>query len=238
MARPFGTTIAQCPKCSATIGDEHPYTWCVECGEHFSEKLLSMFPKVQASQPSPVNIPYHFKKPGAWLWTPQRTASFAADAENGLIKHDWHFRPDGDDREYTLDEILQIEAKRSEKAEYRRAIRAFQAEPLPPPPDYPAASSPMGTLLSRYLDRYVGVNHRDPKKFERVLLTKVSDAFFTIFVADNQTKVSFPLRYVLSVTEAEGGVSTGVIFREQFTVIIQVYHLVIYSGAVGASFPI
>ena len=49
--------------------------------------------------------------------------------------------------------------------------------------------------------------------------------------------ISFPLRHVLSVVEAEKGVSTGVIFRDQFCVVIEAFHVVVYSGAAGISIP-
>jgi hypothetical protein len=180
---------------------------------------------------------YSYKKPGAWLWTPRTTKSLTDDIESGFIQRDWRFRLEGDSREYSLDELSAIDAAQSAKASYEAAIVAYQSEPLPASPDYAASSSGLGTLLSRYLSRYVGVNHRDPKKFERVLLTLVTDEFFSVLIPDTKTTISFPLRYILRVTEAETAVSGG-IFQEKFPVIIQVFHLVIYSGAVGISFPL
>ena len=172
-----------------------------------------------------------YKKPGAWLWARHESKSLEQDVAAGVLKSDWRFRipteVPGQFCEYTLDELVWIDA-----------ISAYQKQPLPPPSEFPQPTTPLGLLLSRYLSRYVGVNHRDTKKFERALLTRVSDDFFTVFAAENKTSISFPLRHVLSVVEAEKGVSTGVIFRDQFCVVIEVFHVVVYSGAVGISIPL
>ena len=65
----------------------------------------------------------------------------------------------------------------------------------------------------------------------RASLTRVTDDFLTVFTAENGTNISFPLRRVLSIVEAEKGVSTGVIFRDQFCVVIEVFYVVVCSGA-------
>jgi hypothetical protein len=172
-----------------------------------------------------------YKKPGAWLWTGHESKSLQRDVDAGVLQRDWRFRIPtetvGQFREYTLDELLWIDA-----------IAEYQKQPLPPPMEFPEPIAPLGLLLARYLNRYVGVNYRDTKKFERALLTRVSDDFFTVFAAENKTSISFPLRHVLSVVEADKGVTTGMIFRDQFCVVIEVFHVVVYSGAVGISIPL
>jgi len=66
----------------------------------------------------------------------------------------------------------------------------------------------------------------------------VTDDFLTVFEAEDGTSISFPLRHVLSVVEAEKGVSTGMIFRDKFCVVIEVFHVVVYSGAIAVSIPL
>jgi hypothetical protein len=42
--------VANCPKCGAAIGAEHPYTWCIACGEQLPSGILAALPVVQATQ--------------------------------------------------------------------------------------------------------------------------------------------------------------------------------------------
>ena len=177
-----------------------------------------------------------YKKPGGWLWTPCDGHSLEEDMASGAIPRESRFRLDG--REMDVDELLQITADERAQRDYRRSLAAYQKEPLPPPPEFPAATAPLAVLLTRYISRYVGINYRGTKKFERALLTRVSDDFLTIFAEEKQTNITFPLRHVLSIVEAEKGVSTGVIFRDEFCVVIEVFHVVVYSGAVGVSIPL
>jgi hypothetical protein len=48
MAKPYGTPVANCPKCHAAIGDAHPYLWCVECGEQLPPEIRAKVPQLQA----------------------------------------------------------------------------------------------------------------------------------------------------------------------------------------------
>src|SRR2546421_3358083 len=111
------------------------------------------------TRPRAMNLEY--KKPDAWLWTRHESKSLQQDVGAGLLQRDWRFRMPaempGQFREYTLDELLQIDA-----------IAAYQKQPLPPPTEFPPPVTPLGLLLARYLGRYVGVNYRDTKKFETI----------------------------------------------------------------------
>ncbi len=44
MAKPQGTKIGECSKCHAPVGDQHPYSWCMECGEPLPEVLKDSIP--------------------------------------------------------------------------------------------------------------------------------------------------------------------------------------------------
>lgn len=41
--------IASCPnpECGASVREDHPYPWCVSCGERFPESLQSRLPKLK-----------------------------------------------------------------------------------------------------------------------------------------------------------------------------------------------
>jgi predicted amidophosphoribosyltransferase len=55
MAKPFGTFIAQCPKCRADIGDAHPFTWCVECGEQLPHEIVAKL-RAQIGAAAPMGV--------------------------------------------------------------------------------------------------------------------------------------------------------------------------------------
>ncbi len=44
MAKPVGEIIALCPKCNQSIGDQHPYAWCMECGEALPPEIKTRIP--------------------------------------------------------------------------------------------------------------------------------------------------------------------------------------------------
>jgi hypothetical protein len=99
------------------------------------------------------------------------------------------------------------------------------------------ASGDLPTLFHRYLNSQVGINFRTPDKFETAALIGVEQDHFTI--CDQQVEVCyhFPYRMVLSVAEPRAGakISTG-FFSKKHRLLIQVYHMVIYKGAVGIGF--
>lgn len=55
MKNVFGNPATQCPHCGFAIGDEHPYTWCAECGEPLSAKVLQQIP-ARAAQVSGTQV--------------------------------------------------------------------------------------------------------------------------------------------------------------------------------------
>ncbi|HNV00463.1 MAG TPA: hypothetical protein PKK20_11030, partial [Verrucomicrobiota bacterium] len=48
----------------------------------------------------------------------------------------------------------------------------------------------------------------------------------------------YPYHQILHIIEAPDGISTGIVFTNHFSVVIETMQLVVYSGAVGASIPI
>jgi len=112
--------------------------------------------------------------------------------------------------------------------------------PLPPLPTYPTVTRPLAFLLTRYIDREIGINHKEPKEFSSAVLSQVTDDFISVYLPEKQITISYPLQYVLNVVEAERGISTGFFFGKQYVVLIEVFHLIVYNGAVGVgvSLPI
>jgi len=45
LAKPYGSPVTNCPFCKKPIGDQHPYVWCVECGDHLPPETLRLIPK-------------------------------------------------------------------------------------------------------------------------------------------------------------------------------------------------
>jgi hypothetical protein len=109
---------------------------------------------------------------------------------------------------------------------------------LPPLPSYPSATRPLAVLLSRYIGTDVGINYSEPKEFSSANLLNVTDDFISIYVSEKNVTITYPLQQIVNIVEADGGVSTGVFFKKRYTVIIEVFHLVVYKGAVGFSIPI
>lgn len=48
MAKTYGEAITTCPACGTSIGAEHLYTWCTECGNSFSRDTLMAIPSQAA----------------------------------------------------------------------------------------------------------------------------------------------------------------------------------------------
>jgi hypothetical protein len=43
--------VGECPKCHKPIFEGHPYPWCIECGERFTESFLSGHPDIYKHTP-------------------------------------------------------------------------------------------------------------------------------------------------------------------------------------------
>lgn len=50
MAKPEGVEIAKCPSCNAAIGDQNPYSWCIECGEPLTDEIKAWIPHLAKPQ--------------------------------------------------------------------------------------------------------------------------------------------------------------------------------------------
>lgn len=92
----------------------------------------------------------------------------------------------------------------------------------------------MKKLVEKYVGQNIGINFMQLKKYDIAYLVSASDEYFTI--KDPKTNISYTYQYkwIMNVIEAEGGISTGGIFSQQnYPVLIEVFHFVVYSGSVG-----
>lgn len=96
----------------------------------------------------------------------------------------------------------------------------------------------IANVFSRYMNSMIGVNYRNPEKYEAVILVAVSEDHFTIQEINDGLLYHFPFRAVLAVVEPQPGdsVSTGAIFSKHYRLVVQVFHMVIYKGAIGVGY--
>jgi hypothetical protein len=89
------------------------------------------------------------------------------------------------------------------------------------------------TLMLPYVGQKIGINIEDPSKLQLCPLIAVSDEFFT--VSNKGMKVHFPYRQVLRVMEGDAGskLTTGKYFGVEARLFIEIFHLVVYKGAIG-----
>lgn len=92
----------------------------------------------------------------------------------------------------------------------------------------------MKEIFERYVGEQIGVNCCEPKKYSPATLTAAHDDYFTIQHPSNGLSYSYPYRWVLNVAEGEGGVQAGGLFaKHNYAVVVEVFHLVVYTGATG-----
>ena len=92
----------------------------------------------------------------------------------------------------------------------------------------------MKTIIKKYVGRTIAVNHEEPKKFRTVVLTDVTDSYFSIQVG--KAIVHFNLDSIIYIAESTSGLKAvrGTPFsfsRQTVPLIIQVRPLVV--GGVG-----
>lgn len=53
MHKLYGKPIARCQECNAEIGEDHPYSWCMECGKPLSREVRLQVPGQAAALLAP-----------------------------------------------------------------------------------------------------------------------------------------------------------------------------------------
>jgi hypothetical protein len=96
----------------------------------------------------------------------------------------------------------------------------------------------MNELLQKYIGQNIGINFREFTKYEFAKLIKVETDYFTVENTETNISYNYSFNWVLSVIESDGKLSTGFFSRKKFPVCIEVYHLVVYSGATGIGISI
>lgn len=88
-------------------------------------------------------------------------------------------------------------------------------------------------LLSPYIGKSIGINLIDPSKFQQCVLSNANIDFFSVRHGEILTHI--PYQHLLRVTQSTNGgmVKTGSILGFQAAIFIEVFHMVIYKGAVG-----
>ena len=105
-------------------------------------------------------------------------------------------------------------------------------------PEQKLSQSTFCNLLGKYTSQVIGINCKEPKKYHSARLVGVADEYFSVFVSDTAITIHYPYSQIVHVIEANGGISTGIVFTKQFPVVIEVMQLIVYSGGVGLSIPI
>ena len=94
----------------------------------------------------------------------------------------------------------------------------------------------MYKLLEKYINQEIGINVESPTRYQKAKLVEVTEDYLTVLLEKKGIYFTFPLRWVLNIITAKGGnVSIGVLGKD-YPVVIEVYHLVVYSGGIGVGF--
>lgn len=92
-------------------------------------------------------------------------------------------------------------------------------------------------LLALHAGLTVGMNANDPTKVIAVTLVSVQADHFTVEVEGRLVRT--PYSQILRVTEgADGGTVKASVFGESFDLIVEIFHMVVYKGAVGMGISI
>ena len=92
----------------------------------------------------------------------------------------------------------------------------------------------MNELLQKYIGENIGINFKNVKRYDYAKLIKVEKDYFA--VEDSRSRITYSYSYtsILNIIEADGGLSSGSFFdKRKYPVCIEVYHLLVYSGAMG-----
>ena len=94
----------------------------------------------------------------------------------------------------------------------------------------------MYKLLEKYIDQEIGINVEKPTRYQKAKLVEVTEDYLTVLLENKGLYFTFPLRWVLNIiTAKEGSISVGILGKN-YSVVIEVYHLIVYSGALGVGF--
>lgn len=97
----------------------------------------------------------------------------------------------------------------------------------------------MKDLLSRHLNTSIGLNLMDPSELVVMDLVTVEDTYFGVLDREKGLTYNFPYSIVLRAIDSDGGLTFGRLFgKRSVSMIIYVYHQIIYTGARSTGFSI
>lgn len=94
-------------------------------------------------------------------------------------------------------------------------------------------------LFTRYLGQDIGINYKSPTTYEEAKLLEAENEYFYVLGKETGLKYYFPYSVILSITGTETAIVVGgnmFIRGKTFPLLIQVNHLIVYSGSIGVSF--
>jgi hypothetical protein len=91
----------------------------------------------------------------------------------------------------------------------------------------------MRDILKKYVGQTIGINFKQPKGYEYAELVEVSDDHLSVKDPETGITFHFPLRWIMNIVESEAGLSLGTFSKKDYPVLVEVFHLVVYSGAAG-----
>ena len=92
-------------------------------------------------------------------------------------------------------------------------------------------------VLARHEGRKVGINYDDPLEIKSAQLVNARSDYLTVLA--NGVLHHFPANSVLSASEAaHGNLSSGTFWKTEHSIVIFVFHQVIYKGSIGVEIPL
>ena len=95
-------------------------------------------------------------------------------------------------------------------------------------------------MLKKHIRREIGINYdqNEPDKYNKALLKSIGADHFVV-EGKNDLSYYIPFRYILNIVEPTHGdtIAVGILLRK-FSILVQIYHMVIYKGAIGVSMPV
>lgn len=137
-------------------------------------------------------------------------------------------------------EDLWRDSENGEWKPVKELLAIWEEAEKPPLPELPDLKVPLARKLSAYLGGPIGINASEPKTLDYATLVEVTDDYFTVDLArKNGLRLTYPLSRVVHIAEGVGGVEVGgLLGRRTYPLTVEVYHLIVYTGAVGFGFSL
>jgi len=93
-------------------------------------------------------------------------------------------------------------------------------------------------ILSEYIGQEIGINNLSPSYYEQATLLKCKAEFFSIFSPSKELIYHIPYSIILRVVNSSKGSvrSGGFLFGRNFSVLVQINHLIVNGNGIELSF--